>query len=187
MISCVENLNSVLYTIVMKRPYKVCKCGFKSYSPERDFYKQKQTADGLHSQCKTCVDAYQAKYYQNNKKKLQKKNRKVRLVLKRKRQLFVLRYLKEHPCIDCGETDPICLDFDHVRGKKLGGISEMIQNTYSENNLLKEIEKCDVRCSNCHRKKTAIQYDWYDYIDFDTMTITNFTAKPKPRKRHLLS
>jgi L-lactate utilization protein LutB len=85
--------------------------------------------------------------------------------------LLVLKYLQMHPCIDCGETDLTCLDFDHVKGHKVNDISGMISNTYSEENILKEIEKCEVRCSNCHRKKTAKERDWYNYIDFNTMTL----------------
>ena len=142
-----------------------------------DFYRQIQNKDGLHRWCKTCVDVYQAEYYQTNKKKLQKQNRKVRLFIKRERQLFVLKYLKTHHCVDCGESNPIVLDFDHVRGKKYNSISFLIEGGYSEENILKEIEKCEVRCANCHRKKTAIQFGWYDYIDFESMSITNYEAK----------
>lgn len=137
----------------------------------KHFYKQKQNKDGRHRWCSVCVDTYQSEYYQKNITKVRKQNREVRLITKRKRMLFVLQYLKLHPCIDCGEKDFTCLDFDHVRGQKICSISEMIANTYSEGNILKEIEKCEVRCSNCHRRKTAKEADWYSYIDFDTMTI----------------
>ena len=55
-------------------------------------------------------------------------------------------------CIGCGEKDPSCLDFHHGDGKtdKLGDISKM--RRFGKVRLLAEIEKCDVLCSNCHRK-----------------------------------
>lgn len=140
------------------------------------FYKQPQNKDGRHRWCKTCVDAYQAEYYKKNKTKLQKRSRRLQIIRRRKRQLFVLKYLQNHPCIDCGEQDPIVLEFDHIRGEKIDDISGMIES-YSESNLIKEIEKCEVRCANCHKKKTAIQFGWYDYIDFKSMTIKH--NKPK--------
>jgi 5-methylcytosine-specific restriction endonuclease McrA len=138
-----------------------------------------------HTWCITCKSLYMKTYYQKNKKRLQKSNRKIRIRLKRMRQLFVLTYLKTHPCVDCGEDNPIVLEFDHVRGKKVNDISGLIENARSEKVISKEMAKCEVRCSNCHKKKTAKEYGWFDYIDFNTMTITNWKAKRTSRKRHL--
>ncbi len=69
---------------------------------------------------------------------------------------FVQEYLRTHPCVDCGESDPACLDFDHRNPKKkkycigAGWASGILPKS-----LLKEMRKCDVRCCNCHRKKHA--------------------------------
>lgn len=72
---------------------------------------------------------------------------------------FVLEYLRTHPCVDCGEFDPDVLEFDHVRGKtrpvsKLKGASAPLQR------IIAEIERCEVRCVNCHMKRTADQFGW---------------------------
>lgn len=72
----------------------------------------------------------------------------------------VLEYLKTHPCVDCGETDVRILEFDHVRGTKKKEVMGLIYR-YSFKTVLKEIEKCDVRCANCHRRRTSIQQGWY--------------------------
>lgn len=57
-------------------------------------------------------------------------------------------------CLDCGESDLATLDFDHIRDIKIADISWLVQ--YGNLALLrKEIAKCDVRCSNCHRKRHA--------------------------------
>ncbi len=56
-------------------------------------------------------------------------------------------------CVDCGETDMLVLEFDHV-GAKRGQISTMVWNV-SFATLLAEIAKCEIRCCNCHRRATA--------------------------------
>lgn len=67
----------------------------------------------------------------------------------------VLNYLLSHPCVDCGEADPIVLEFDHRDPKtKLFGISKGQVNGLASGKLFAEIAKCDVRCANCHRRKT---------------------------------
>lgn len=68
---------------------------------------------------------------------------------------LVYNYLKAHPCIDCGEPDIVVLDFDHVRGEKLHNVSDMIRRGAALQRIEAEIAKCDVRCANCHRRKTA--------------------------------
>jgi ribosomal protein S27E len=72
-----------------------------------------------------------------------------------RKRWYVYNYLQSHPCIDCGESDHVVLEFDHVRGEKVKSISKMVATTYSLESLIKEIEKCEVRCANCHRRITA--------------------------------
>jgi hypothetical protein len=55
--------------------------------------------------------------------------------------------------VDCGETDALVLEFDHV-GSKNFGISAGIRNRSWES-LLEEMSRCDVVCGNCHRRRTA--------------------------------
>ena len=77
---------------------------------------------------------------------------------------FLLQYLLRHPCIDCREDNPIVLEFDHKKELiKLGNLSNMMMNGVSINKLQLELEKCDVRCANCHRIKTAKEEDWWIY------------------------
>ena len=79
----------------------------------------------------------------------------------------VYEYLKTHPCVDCGEDDPIVLEFDHVRGKKSYNVSAMGWLALSWNSLEKEISKCEVRCANCHRRKTAERRGSYRFNRFN--------------------
>jgi hypothetical protein len=68
---------------------------------------------------------------------------------------FLNEYKRNHPCIDCGENDIVVLDFDHRVGvKKLFTIGEKAGTTTSIEKLQAEIDKCDVRCANCHRRRT---------------------------------
>jgi hypothetical protein len=63
---------------------------------------------------------------------------------------FIAAYFATHPCVDCGEGDPIILTFDHVIGEKRGNASDMIQSGYGVESIKAEIEKCEVVCFNCH-------------------------------------
>ena len=64
---------------------------------------------------------------------------------------FVFNYLSEHPCVDCGEGNPIVLEFDHISNDKFKEISNLVQEAYSLERIKLEIAKCEVRCANCHR------------------------------------
>lgn len=66
---------------------------------------------------------------------------------------FVYDYLLAHPCVDCGQTNILALQFDHVRGKKLGNISYLVLK-HSIRIIKDEIAKCDVVCASCHQIRT---------------------------------
>lgn len=68
---------------------------------------------------------------------------------------WICDYLSENPCVDCGEADILVLEFDH-RGDvpKLKDVVTMLNSTYSLRMLQEEVAKCDVRCANCHKRKT---------------------------------
>ena len=82
----------------------------------------------------------------------------------RRRELLdrVLQYLESHPCVDCGETDPVVLDFDHVEAAgKSWNIADKIKDAWGWRTIQAEIDKCVVRCANDHRRRTARQFGWY--------------------------
>src|SRR5690349_6082894 len=73
---------------------------------------------------------------------------------KRELGLFVQK-LKEKPCTDCRACYPTeCMDWDHVRGKKLYNIGTMVAHGHSKAAVLRELAKCELVCANCHRVRT---------------------------------
>jgi hypothetical protein len=67
---------------------------------------------------------------------------------------FVRAILERTPCIDCGVNDPQVLEFDHV-GDKTRAVSDLVYREASLDRLRQEINQCEVRCANCHRRQTA--------------------------------
>lgn len=113
--------------------------------------------------CKTCHAVYRRQHYLDNQKKYKKMANEwnaehYQTYVDRARR-YVYDYLKEHPCVDCGESDPVVLEFDHVGGEKVSAISEMVR-VVNLDKLQTEIDKCEVRCVNCHRIKTAKENNW---------------------------
>ena len=114
--------------------------------------------DGYGHRCNVCQKIYAKLHYQKYKHIYKERTKKSRI----EKRLFTYNYKKTHPCVDCGEKDPVVLDFDHRnREEKTGNISKMVQNRTSIKNLEKEIAKCDIRCANCHRRRTAKQLNWF--------------------------
>lgn len=110
--------------------------------------------------CKACHKIYSDSHYIKNKSKYIKKAIGRRKNYKDEMYKFLIDYFKLHPCVDCGESNPIVLEFDHVSGEKIEAISVMISKQFSKQIILEEINKCEVRCANCHRLKTAERGNW---------------------------
>lgn len=99
-------------------------------------------------------------------RKVSKKKRKLKAIL------AIKNYLLENPCIDCGETDIVVLQFDHVRGSKRASITKMVKDDLSIDTIFKEIAKCEVRCANCHVRKTSSDFGWNKNIVYCEHTDT---------------
>lgn len=131
---------------------KKCReCGKAKKDSEFSFkYKVKNIRGTI---CKHCQRIYHKKYYEDNIEAYISKAKRNSIRYRSERYKFIVDYLLSHPCIDCGETDPVVLEFDHVNGKKLYQISRM--TNHSIENITKEIKKCEVRCANCHKRRHA--------------------------------
>jgi L-lysine 2,3-aminomutase len=124
-----------------------------------DFSVKRTSSDGTvlarQSRCKECMKMLMKKHYTSNKDYYKAK---ARTHDSNHYEIF-LEILKTKSCVDCGETDPVVLDFDHT-GDKVMSIAHMLQKRLSWTTILAEMEKCEVRCANCHRRKTAKQLNW---------------------------
>ena len=87
---------------------------------------------------------------------------------KRRKQAIqknVLDYLRIHPCLDCGITNPIVLEFDHINDDKKDGIAQLIVRGFGWEVVKAEIAKCEVVCANCHRLRTAKRGKFFKYSE----------------------
>ena len=113
--------------------------------------------------CKPCYAIYDANNWSSTPKRRQA-NQKRNNSRKLRNAQFVWDYLKTNPC-SCGENDPVVLEFDHRNpAEKFKNISDMLRCAFSIETIKGEIQKCDVLCANCHRRKTAEQFGWYSQI-----------------------
>ena len=75
---------------------------------------------------------------------------------------FVWRHKRFCGCVDCGENNPIVLEYDHNgENHKADKVSRMIVDKIHFDVIKGEIRKCVVRCANCHRIKTAKERSWH--------------------------
>jgi hypothetical protein len=66
--------------------------------------------------------------------------------------------LERSGCVDCGIRDLRVLDFDHVAPGKTANVLDLARRAVRETRLTAEIRRCEVRCANCHRRRTlAVQ------------------------------
>ena len=125
-----------------------------------DFGKHKITKDGYKHVCKDCTKKNNERY-SNLEGAKEIKTERNRLAKEKVKQAYY-EYMKDKKCMLCEENHIACLDFDHRdQTTKSHNVSSMLTDRRSWSSVLKEINKCDILCANCHRKRTAIQCGWY--------------------------
>lgn len=137
---------------------KTCiRCGFEK--PRSDFNRSARNLDGLHSYCRACQSAH----YRGNRSRHIRNVRRTSLARRIKIRGYLAGVLLGG-CNDCGTCDIRVLEFDHVRGTKLGAISSLYRAGKSFATIQDEVAKCEVRCRNCHAIATATRrgFTWFD-------------------------
>lgn len=137
---------------------KCNKC--KDTKSESEFSWQNKTKGTLNSWCKSCIIAARMVIYYNNWEKERAYRDNYKNARRESNRKWILEYLSCHPCVDCGDTRISVLEFDHVRGEKKFSISEKISHS-SLSRIQEEVQKCDVRCANCHRIRTSQTNNWW--------------------------
>ena len=94
------------------------------------------------------------RHYEKHRDRVIAKAKEYSKAARERTRAYISKYLKTHPCVDCGETNTIVLEFDHIGDDKDFNISDAARNGVGPKKLKDEIAKCEVRCANCHRKKT---------------------------------
>lgn len=97
---------------------------------------------------------YAKKHYENNKQKIKNRASLSKQKNRERNKQYLENYKSNKSCLDCGETNSIVLEFDHVIGVKLGNVINMAYSPVGLKKLKEEIEKCELVCANCHRIRT---------------------------------
>ena len=131
----------------------------KQWKPLEEFNRRSTSKDGRQWSCRDCNSAY---HYENLARHMaQIRARKRREITANQRRL--LAYFLEHPCTDCGEADSVVLEFDHLRDKA-ANIGRLMTGTWKR--IAAEIEKCEVVCANCHRRRTYARQGAWRVVGF---------------------
>lgn len=100
--------------------------------------------------CIPCQKVYHRKHYIANKDKYKKKA----FLYKKETKRTISEFKEGKMCCDCLKIyPPWVMDYDHREDEiKLNEVSRLAGVSISK--AMKEIEKCDLVCSNCHRQRT---------------------------------
>lgn len=127
------------------------RCGREK--PIEDFAWRRKSRGQRDNYCRSCRADYKQEHYAANRQRYIDSAKRRKQALVAERIEYLVAYLREHPCVDCSESDPIVLEFDHLRDKEFG-IGQGFRDRAWQS-VLDEMAKCDVVCANCHRRRTA--------------------------------
>lgn len=129
------------------------KCG--ETKPVDQFPPVRRGEPKLQTWCRKCFAEANARNYRRNHEREKARLLRQSAAHRAENRQRAVEHLRRHPCVDCGETDIVVLQFDHLTGKRLN-LSDMISGAWSWLAIELEIAKCEVRCANCHRLKTIL-------------------------------
>ncbi len=131
---------------------KCSTCKKKLPANKEVFTVKSASKDGLGSLCRVCKSDY-SRSRKSMQSEVDRINRNSKNALDRNIAWYA-SYLSSQRCVDCGEDDPIVLELDHIRDKT-ENVYKLVHSKRSIKVIQAEIDKCEVRCGNCHRRNTS--------------------------------
>ena len=111
-----------------------------------EFNRRAASPDGLQARCRSCARTWYVDNRHVHQQNTAQRTREVR----REYQRRLAAYFLDHPCVDCGETDVRCLEFDHEDPSlKVGNVARLLAYAVPWKRIEEEIAKCSVRCGRC--------------------------------------
>jgi hypothetical protein len=139
------------------------RCGGGGKLKPIDEFNIRNRATGKHhTTCKQCQKTYKRNHYLRHLAAYKERSARQKTERIDRSHRLLAEYLATHPCVDCRESDITVLEFDHIQ-KKDRHIARIINDGVLWEKILVEIAKCEVRCANCHKRKTAKQFGWWKY------------------------
>jgi hypothetical protein len=128
---------------------KICSICKEELPATEEFFaiRKLKTKNSLQSNCRKCHKEYRKKHYEDNKEKYILKSKDYR----NKMVSELTEFKKTLCCSKCGEDRWWVLDFHHLDPTEKDKEVSALVWTSSREKIQREIEKCIVLCSNCHR------------------------------------
>jgi hypothetical protein len=114
------------------------------------------------TRCRVCQAEYYRRYYRKNAARYKARVAANNKLIRRRNRQRLHDYLRDQSCADCGIRDFAVLEFDHRDpASKRALISDLVRTARAWRTIVAEIQKCDVVCANCHRRRTARYFGWH--------------------------
>jgi hypothetical protein len=91
--------------------------------PVADFAFADMAKGTRQSHCRKCQAAYRRAHYLANREEYIRREVARIAHYRVENRALLIAYLLAHPCVDCGRTDPVILDFDHPDLRRRRGMS----------------------------------------------------------------
>ena len=141
------------HLFVSLRCHAMRRCGrCHREKPFEEFAWRRKARGQRDNYCRPCRAVYKREHYAANRRRyIEPAQRRKKIVAANAR--VPRRFSSRTSCVDCGESDPVVLEFDHLRDKEFGIAQGLRDRDWQS--VLDEMAKCEVVCANCHRRRTA--------------------------------
>jgi len=128
--------------------------------PLEDFHRARLRRDGRQPYCKPCRAELDHRRYERRVGRPVERGSGPRRTVGENRRAWLLSLKAGRPCTDCGVVYPaVAMQWDHLPGSvKIADVSAM--GLYSKDEILAEIAKCELVCTNCHIIRTGKRARW---------------------------